>query len=483
MQSRKNIILSFLLLLSLVLAACGDDSTATQAPAAANTIAAGAAGTSTTAAASSGVELNMWTWKIAHVAGLQVVAANYQAKTGTKVNIQAFNPDDTYRTKITTSAQSGDLPDILSYWSGSTTAGGEWDMGAAGLLTELTGKVDSTWQSQFLSGTYTKSSVLTQDVVDTCAKDPKCNFKNLKVGQSFSVPYLAGNAFFVYANKSMMTKAGLDPNTPPKTAEEWLTMMQTIKQKTGTPGVVTGVKNADVLQFWLYNPLLMASCGQDTFDSIYNGRDSFANPCSMNVLNWINSISTNDLWAADILNTDIDPADVAFTQGKAAFDIGGTYTLSFLLAQGMKTDDVLSFAIPPLKGSKYDKLAINASPLIDAMITKNSKHQDQALDFLKFLTSPDQMAAFAKVVGDLPAVKISSDPAKVGAVMSGLVSSISDNSPFATSKAQQLTDPSKVLKLGLQQFITKEEKPDALAKKVDDANKAAWDARGGPPKA
>jgi hypothetical protein len=67
--------------------------------------------------------------------------------------------------------------------------------------------------------------------------------------------------------------------------------------------------------------------------------------------------------------------------------------------------------------------------------------------------------------------------------MSGLVSSISDNSPFATSKAQQLTDPSKVLKLGLQQFITKEEKPDALAKKVDDANKAAWDARGGPPKA
>jgi ABC-type glycerol-3-phosphate transport system substrate-binding protein len=482
MPSRKNIILCLLLLLSLVLAACGDDATATQAPAASNT-AAGANSAASPAASGTGVELSMWTWKIAHVAGLQAVAANYQAKTGTKVNIQAFNPDDTYRTKITTSAQSGDLPDILSYWSGSTAAGGEWDMGAAGLLTELTGKVDSTWQSKFLAGTYTKSSVLTQDVVDTCAKDPKCNFKNLKVGQSFSVPYLAGNAFFVYGSKSLMQKAGLDPNTPPKTAEEWLSMMQTIKQKTGTPGVVTGVKNADVLQYWLYNPLLMASCGQDTYDAIYNGRDSFTNPCSMNVLNWINSIATNDLWAADILNTDIDPADVAFTQGKAAFDIGGTYTLSFLLAQGMKSDDVLSFAIPPLKGSKYEKLEINASALIDAMVTKNSKHQDQALDFLKFLTSPDQMAVFAKVVGDLPAVKISSDPAKVGPVMAGLVTAISDNSPFAASKAQQLDDPSKVLKLGLQQFITKEEKPDSLAKKVDEANKSAWNARGGPPKA
>jgi hypothetical protein len=32
----------------------------------------------------------------------------------------------------------------------------------------------------------------------------------------------------------------------------------------------------------------------------------------------------------------------------------------------------------------------------------------------------------------------------------------------------------------LQQFITKETTPDDLVKKIDAANKAAWDARGGP---
>ncbi len=76
----------------------------------------------------------------------------------------------------------------------------------------------------------------------------------------------------------------------------------------------------------------MTSCGQETYDAIYNGKDSFANPCAMRVLNFIQSIATSELWMPGVLQTNIDPADVAFSQGKAAFDIGGTYTLGFLLA-------------------------------------------------------------------------------------------------------------------------------------------------------
>ena len=60
------------------------------------------------------------------------------------------------------------------------------------------------------------------------------------------------------------------------------------------------------------------------------------------------------------------------------------------------------------------------------------------------------------------------------------MSAFSDKSPFDTSKAQILDEPGKVLKLGLQQFITKETTPDELVKKIDAANKAAWDAKGGP---
>ncbi len=67
----------------------------------------------------------------------------------------------------------------------------------------------------------------------------------------------------------------------------------------------------------------------------------------------------------------------------------------------MKAEDIISFAIPPLAGSAYDSLQVSTFPLIDVMVTKNSQHPDQALDFIKFLTSKEQMEVFAKASGDL----------------------------------------------------------------------------------
>jgi len=275
-----------------------------------------------------------------------------------------------------------------------------------------------------------------------------------------------------------MTDAGLDPNVAPKTAEEWLQMMKTIKDKTGTPGLVTGVQNPDVLPFWLFNPMLITSCGVATYDAIYNGKDSLANPCAMKVLNFVNDIQKNNLWMPGILQTNIDPADVAFSQGKAAFDLGGTYTVSFLMAQGMALDNILSFTVPAIQGAQLSTLGLSSFPLIDAMITKDCKNTDAALSWLKYLTSPAQMAIFAKTVGDLPAVKISSDPKVVGETISGLVKSVSGgSSPFNDSKAQSLPEPYKVLQVGFQQFITGETTPEKLAADYDAANKAAWEAK------
>ncbi|GCE14025.1 ABC transporter substrate-binding protein [Tengunoibacter tsumagoiensis] len=427
-----------------------------------------------TSGSSSSTTLTMWTWKLPHLPGLQQIAKNYEAKTGIKVKVNAYNPDDVYRTKISTAAQSGDLPDIISYWTGS-----QWDLAGSGVLSDITDKVDSSWQNQFMPGTYDKGSVFSQTQYDTCQKDPKCTYKNVQAGRAFSVPYASGQAMYIYANKSLLKEAGLSIDTPPQTAEDWLTMMETVKAKTGKAGVIAGAQNPNVMEFWLYRPLMMTSCGVQTYDAIYAGKDSFANPCSLKVLNWINQLSTEKLWTADVLQKDINPADQDFSQGKAAFDIGGTYTLSFLLSQGMKESDIVTFPVPALKGAALDHLSISADSLIEAGVAKNSPHQKEALDFLKYLTSQDQAEVFAKMVGDLPASKISSDPDKVGPVIPGLVKGLSADSPFIQSKVAPLLDTEKALDLGLQQFITGETNPAALAAKVDAANKAAWAAHSG----
>jgi multiple sugar transport system substrate-binding protein len=422
-------------------------------------------------AAQEAVELTMWTWKLAHVPALEQIAANFEAETGIAVTIEAYNPDDVYRTRITTAAQSGDLPDILSYWSN-----GQWELAATDTLLELTDVVDEDWAASFTPGTYDTTSVFPQGQYDNCQANADCTFSNIEVGQSFSVPYLAGQAFFVFGNKAVMEQAGLDPNTPPATAEEWLAMMQTIQEQTGVPGLVTGVQNPDVLHFWLFNPLLITSCGVETYDAIYNGEDSFTNPCALRVLNWVNELAVNDLWMPGILQTNIDPADVAFSQEQAAFDLGGTYTLGFLVAQGMDPANILSFPVPPLEGSALPVLEISPFPLIDAMVTTQSEHPEEATQFLRYLTSPEQMAIFAELSNDLPAVMLGED-VELSPVVSGLVSAISETSPFVDSTAQILEEPGQILKLGLQQFITGETTPDQLAADIDAANVAAWEER------
>ena len=351
--------LSLVLLCAMLLSACAQATPAAPAQAPANP----AAAQPTEPPAQPKVELTMWTWKLNHKPGLDAVAKNFEAKTGIKVTVTAINPDDAYRTRISTSSQTGDLADIISYWTGGDDF---WAMASSGVLVDLTGKIDEQWKGSFLPGTFDKSSIFSQSRFDACQKDTNCTFKNVTVGQAFSVPYMAGSAYFVYGSKPLLKQAGLDPNTPPKTAEEWLAMMKTVKEKTGVAGVVTGVQNPDVSARWLFNPLMMTSCGQVTYDNIYNGWVPFTDACATRVFDFVHSIHENDLWTADILPTDIDPADAALAQGKAAFDIGGTYTLSGLLSHGMKAEDILAFAVPPLKDATLKSLSVGVDGLIEA---------------------------------------------------------------------------------------------------------------------
>src|SRR5436190_16987615 len=131
----RNKLLAWFMLLAVVVSACGPATTAaptqpsdaTQPP-------------QPTSAAP--VELTFWTWKVNHVPGLEAVAKNFEAQTGIKVTVTAVNPDDAYRTKLTTAAQSGELPDLLSYWTGGDDF---WDKAASGTLMELTDKRDADW--------------------------------------------------------------------------------------------------------------------------------------------------------------------------------------------------------------------------------------------------------------------------------------------------------------------------------------------------
>src|SRR5207245_7805392 len=162
----------------------------------------------------SGTTLTMWTFKETHVKALQDAAAAFKAKTGISVNITAYTPDDTYTTKVQSSAATHSLPDVLEVHAG----GEDFTFGAAGLLTDLTSTVDSAWKSRFLSGT--ADTGLVTPLLYQQSLNPKSTHLGIKTGQLFSIPFTAGTFGVIYANKTKLQAAGLDPNALPKTWQD-----------------------------------------------------------------------------------------------------------------------------------------------------------------------------------------------------------------------------------------------------------------------
>ena len=126
-------------------------------------------------------------------------------------------------------------------------------------------------------------------------------------------------------------------------------------------------------------------------------------------------------WTPGTQTLGIDDADRAFAQGKAAFDIGGTFTISAIQQNGMDPAKILAFPIPaPEAGAAKDfKLAPFA--LTGLAVSAQTANRAAALQWLDFLTQPAQAGAFAQAALDLPGTDLGANAEKlVGPYLSSM---------------------------------------------------------------
>jgi multiple sugar transport system substrate-binding protein len=365
-------------------------------------------------AATSNVTLTMWTWKVFHVPAWKAVAKAFQAQTGISVTVAAYQPDDLYKTKLASAAASKSLPDIISYWST------DWTPAASGWWMDLTGQVKP---SVYLPGTYDTGSLITPTQYAAWAADPKTNKARLtlKVGHTYSVPALAGSPNFMFFNKTMRKKAGLNPDQAPATFEELIADLKAIT-KSGQPGFAAGVKNHDVPYFWILNPAYLQFVGQQALQDQNTGWAKLNNPQFVHMLDLFKELGADRLWVPGVTQIDIDPADSYFASSRSSLDVGGTYSRAAILQLGMPADNILTFNVPGPQGSVIKKFVNAAFSLIDMGVNPASQHKAEAVQWLNFATGPTGAAIFAKVAGDLPAAQLKADPAIVGPSVASLLS-------------------------------------------------------------
>jgi multiple sugar transport system substrate-binding protein len=358
---------------------------------------AGIAGCGSGSGASSGTTLTMWTFKQTHVQALQQAAAAFKAQTGITVTITAYTPDDTYTAKVQSAAATHNVADVLEVHAG----GEDFTFGGAGILTDLASTVDASWKGRFLPGT--ADTGLVSDTVYQQSLNPKSTHRGVQKGQLFSVPFTAGTFGIVYASKSKLTAAGIDPAMPPKTWQDLLAWFQATKAKNPAAGGVTlGLKTSSTGLDWVAEPLAYGYLGKSAYQALF-GKDraqAWGSPHGQQVLSIYDGITP--YWAAGTQTLGIDDADRAFAQGKSTFDIGGTFTMSSLEQDGMNPNDIVAFGLPAATGGAISDLKLAPIALTGLAISSQTKNKDAAVRWLNFLTTKQQAGAFAQTSFDLP---------------------------------------------------------------------------------
>jgi multiple sugar transport system substrate-binding protein len=280
--------------------------------------------------------------------------------------------------------------------------------------------VDSTWRARFLAGT--ADTGLVSDAVYQESLNAKSTHKGVKTGQLFSIPFTAGTFGIVFASKSKLAAAGIDPTKPPQTWQGMLSWFQTTKAKDPTGGGVTlGLKSSSTGLDWVLEPLAYGYLGKTNYQALFgkNQTQAWGSPNGQQVLSLYNGITP--YWAAGTQTLAIDDADRAFAQGKSAFDIGGTFTMSALEQDGMNPNDIVAFGLPAATGGAISDLKLAPIALTGLAISSQSKNQADALKWLNFLTTQQQAGAFAQTSLDLPGTDLGANASKlVGPHLSSL---------------------------------------------------------------
>ena len=285
--------------------------------------------------------------------------------------------NEAFKAKLTTTMQSGKVPDIFQSWGGGTLA----EQVDAGLVQDVTEP--------------------TQDWIGEL--NPAATGLYQIDGKQYGVPFNLGMVG-VWYRKSLFEKAGID--APPATWEEFLTTVQTLKDAGITPLAIGG-KDKWPGMFWWANLSLRIAGKEALAQAAEDG--SFDSPGFVQAGEQLKRLIDMQPFQKGFLAAPWDGAGGEAAQigtGKAAMDLMGQWAPSTFAANSKDADAVLGdlgwFPFPTVEGGASgpteqfgggDGFAVgkDAPP--------------EAIDFVKFLVTSDVADKAGASGGILPVKK------------------------------------------------------------------------------
>lgn len=221
-------------------------------------------------------------------------------------------------------------------------------------------------------------------------------------GKLNAMPFNTSNPILYY-NKDAFKAAGLDPENPPKTYEEFEKDAKALSKK-GKPGASIAIYGWFMEQFFANQNADYVNNG--------NGRESAA---TESLVNTDAGVKTLEWWkkmvdegAVSNLGRKTDDTDAAFAAGQIAMTLDSTASLRNIVESvGGKFEVGTGFLPKPSSADKGGVVVGGASLYI--MNSKPEEEQKAAWEFIKYLASPEVQAKWSVSTGYFPITKAAYD--------------------------------------------------------------------------
>lgn len=197
----------------------------------------------------------------------------------------------------------------------------------------------------------------------------------------------------MYYNIDLFEQAGLDPENPPATWEEWIEALRALTGE-GIYGIAIGERQT--IPNW---PILLWGAGGDV---IMDGESGLNSPETLAALNiWGPLVRDEGISAFGLTGAE---ADQLFQTGRAAMGITGPWMVNGFLEAGV------NFDVTPIPEGPAGPVTLADSVVY--MVTESSPNKDAAIQFIDYWNSRESQLYWSQQTGFPPArLDLAGDPA------------------------------------------------------------------------
>lgn len=402
---------------------------------------AGCGGGSKTASES----ILVWHWMSDREDAFQALAQKYKELTGVPVRFDLYAPSDNYAQKVRAAAQTNTLPDIYGVLGETRDLASFIRAGHVENLSPAMQADNAAWERRFFA----------KALVNTRFADG--NSYQVPAG-AYGVPLDVTNIQMLY-NKDLFQKAGLDPEKPPQTWDEFIALAPAFK-KIGVPGFVSGWGELWLIDCFASN-MAFNLMGEEKVIQTIRGEVPYTDPQWVQVFKYFDQMRTSGILSSGMVTMVNKIAEQNFANGRAAMAFNGSWGVN--VYQGMNPGLNYGAFMPPAVSGKFPRVIWGGAGS-SLMVNAHSTKKDKAIAFLKWLTEKDQQVFLSKETKNLP-----STPDALGDIPTVLAQFADDMEATTHPSRFPVSESSPVIEAfdkGIQSILTGERTPQQVAAQV-----------------